>query len=159
MDLRSLAAHCTTTEPVILGWMEQKYGYVPALAKVNENFSSGSSTLDLNTLSVLTTVCGISSRLVQVTVVPTATVRVAGPKLKLSTFTSALAAFGGVAELPGAPAESSSVRTITVANRPKSHTVFLFTCSFLLFSRPCVLKKWRLCFLGRQMPTLIMETR
>ena len=40
--------------------------------------------------SVLTTVCGMSSRFVQVTVVPAATVRVAGEKLKLSTFTSAL---------------------------------------------------------------------
>src|ERR1700746_3964745 len=114
MDLRSLAAHCTTTEPVILGWMEQKYGYVPALAKVNENFSSVSSTLDLNTLSVLTTVCGISSRLVQVTVVPTATVRVAGLRLKLSTFTSALAAFGGGAELPRARAGRSQLTKITV---------------------------------------------
>src|ERR1700745_42752 len=103
MDLRSLAAHCTTTEPVILGWMEQKYGYVPGLAKVKENFSSVSSTLDLNTLSVLTIVWGISSRFVQVTVVPTATVRVAGPKLKLSTFTSALAGCAVFAELPGQP--------------------------------------------------------
>src|ERR1700746_2153757 len=75
--------------------MEQKYGYVPALLKVKENFSSVSSTLDLNVFgsSVLTTVCGISSRLIQVTVVPTGTVSVAGPKLKLSIFTSVVSAF------------------------------------------------------------------
>src|ERR1700746_2087732 len=125
MDLRSLAAHCTTTEPVILGWMEQKYGYVPALAKVNENFSSVSSTLDLNTLSVLTTVWGMSSRFVQVTVVPTATVRVAGPKLKLSTFTSAVAGCGVFAELYDEAADSRSTATIAVESRPKIHTVFL----------------------------------
>src|SRR5215471_5394539 len=78
------------TLPVILGWMEQKYGYVPAFSNLKENFSSESSTLDLNTFgsSALTTVCGMSSRLVQVTVVPTATVKAAGPKLKLSIFTS-----------------------------------------------------------------------
>src|SRR4029077_2244931 len=133
MDLRSLAAHCTTTEPVILGWMEQKYGYVPALAKVNENFSSVSNTLDLNTLSVLTIVCGISSRLVQVTVVPTGTVKVAGPKLKLSTFTSAVAGCGVCAELRGEPADSSSVATITVASSPPIHTVFLIIILFLFF--------------------------
>src|SRR5213079_1329652 len=73
--------------------MEQKYGYVPALLKVKENFSSVSSTLDLKTPSVLTTVCGISSRLVHVTLVPTGTVSVAGPKLKLSIFTSVVSAF------------------------------------------------------------------
>src|SRR4029077_5508924 len=125
MDLGSLAAHCTTTEPVILGWMEQKYGYVPALSKVNENFSSVSSTLDLNTLSVLTTVCGISSRFVQVTVVPTATVRLAGPKLKLSTFTSAPGGCGAFAELPGEAADSSSAATITVVSKLTIQTVFL----------------------------------
>ena len=45
-----------------------------------ENFSSVSSTFDLNSLSVLTTVCGMSSRFVQVTVVPAVTVTSAGPK-------------------------------------------------------------------------------
>src|SRR6266436_9611516 len=75
--------------------MEQKYGYVPALLNVKENFSSVSSTLDLNDFgsSVLTTVWGISSRFVHVTLVPTGTVSVAGPKLKLSIFTSAVAGF------------------------------------------------------------------
>src|SRR5271154_668002 len=72
--------------------MEQKYGYVPGLVKTNENLSSVSSALDLNTPSVLTTVCGISSRFVHVTVVPAGTVSAAGPKLKLSIFTSAVAA-------------------------------------------------------------------
>src|SRR5258708_32667285 len=105
--------------------MEQKYGYVPALVNVNENFSSVSSTSDLSTLSVLTTVWGISSRFVQVTVVPTGTVKVAGPKLKFSTFTSAVADCGIFAELRGEPADSSSVASITVASRPTMHTVFL----------------------------------
>src|SRR5436309_4422973 len=121
------------TLPVIFGWIEQKYGYVPALLKVKENFSSVSSTLDLNTLSVLTTVWGISSRFVQVTVVPTATVRVVGPKLKLSTFTSALAGCGDLAELPGEAAESSSVAIITIPNKPTMHTLFLIIVLFLCF--------------------------
>src|SRR6266851_9762597 len=71
--------------------MEQKYGNAPGLLKVKENFSSVSRTLDLKDFasSVLTTVWGISSRLLHVTVVPTATVRVGGVKLKLSIFTSA----------------------------------------------------------------------
>jgi len=37
------------TLPVISGWMEQKYAYIPALLKVYENLPSVSSTLDLNT--------------------------------------------------------------------------------------------------------------
>src|ERR1700745_3969129 len=80
-------------------------------------------------------VCGMSSRLVQVTVVPTATVSVAGQKLKLSTFTSALADCGAFAELPGEAATSSSVAIITIANRPAMHTVFLimFLFPFLFF--------------------------
>src|SRR5258705_6740588 len=134
----SLVAHCTTTEPVILGWMEQKYGYVPALLKVKENFSSVSSTLDWNTLSVLTMVWGMSSRLVQVTVVPTATVSVAGPKLKLSTFTSALAGCGVFAELPGEAANSSSAAIITIANRLAMHTLFLIMILFLFSFRDSV---------------------
>src|SRR3984893_10795390 len=73
--------------------MEQKYSYVPGLLNVNENFSSVSSTLDLNVLSVLTAVCGISSRFVQVTVVPTGTFSSAGPKLKLSILTSVISDF------------------------------------------------------------------
>src|SRR6266446_1043230 len=75
--------------------IEQKYGYVPALLNVKENFSSVSSTLDLNVFgsSVLTTVWGISSRFVHVTLVPTGTVSVAGPKLKLSIFTSVVSGF------------------------------------------------------------------
>src|SRR5258706_9632140 len=114
--------------------MEQKYGYVPALSKVNENFSSVSSTLDLNTFSVLTIVWGISSRFVHVTVVPTATVRVAGPKLKLSTFTSAVAGCGVFAELSDEAADSRSTATIAVESRPTIHAVFLSIIPFLFFS-------------------------
>src|SRR5215470_16143176 len=85
----------TTTLPTIFGWTEQKYGYVPGLLKVKLNFSSVSITLDLNALgsSELTTVCGMSSRLVQVTVVPAGMVSSFGEKLKLSIFTSAIAGF------------------------------------------------------------------
>ena len=47
-----------------------------------------SSTGDLNFCSVLTMLCGTSSRFVQVIAVPAATAVVAGAKLKLSTTTS-----------------------------------------------------------------------
>src|SRR5271168_1061440 len=90
--IRGRDTHCTITFPVIFGWIEQKYSYVQAFANVYVNFSSVSSTLDLNTPSVLTTVCGISSRFVHVTVVPTGIVNASGPNLKLSIFTSITAA-------------------------------------------------------------------
>ena len=53
------------------------------------NCPSVSSTVDLNTLSLLTTVCGMSSLFVHRTVVPAETVIWAGEKLKLSIFTAA----------------------------------------------------------------------
>jgi len=46
----------------------------------------------LERLFRLTTVCGMSSRLIHVTVVPTGTVTAAGPKTKLSIFTSVVEA-------------------------------------------------------------------
>jgi hypothetical protein len=77
-------------------------------------WTSVSRTLDLNTPSVLTTVWGISSWLIHVTVVPTDTLSVSGPKLKLSILTSALAAEGWLfAETLPNPANSSSSRITT----------------------------------------------
>src|SRR5437660_8935670 len=117
--------------------MEQKYGYVPGLVKVKENFSSVSSTLDLKTLSSLTTVCGMSSRLVHVTMVPTATVSVVGPKLKLSILTSALdacvcsARAAKVLELPA----NSDAAVATDAAKTKLHTRLLMTFLPLYFCR------------------------
>src|SRR5271170_854720 len=43
----ALPVHCTTIFAVILGWMEQKYGYVPGLSNLKLNFSSVSSARDL----------------------------------------------------------------------------------------------------------------
>src|SRR5882757_5007134 len=130
------AGHCTTTLPVILGWTEQKYGYVPGLVKVKENFSSVSSTLDLKTLSSLTTVCGMSSRLVHVTVVPTATVSVDGPKLKLSILTSALdtcVCSARTAKVLELLADSDTART--TGAKTKLHTLLLMTFLPLYFCR------------------------
>src|ERR1039457_2238717 len=76
--------YSTTTLAVILGCSEQKYEYVPGLVGVNENLSSVSSAFDLNRLSLLTTVCGMSSRFFHVTWVPVFTVTVSGGKLELS---------------------------------------------------------------------------
>src|SRR6202051_1753288 len=107
--------------------MEQKYSYVPGLLKVNENFSSVSSTLDLNVLSVLTAVCGISSRFVQVTVVPTATFSSAGPKLKLSIFTSVASTFSCAAagKFPAPARRPANATPNVVANKTAVNTILL----------------------------------
>src|SRR5262249_16602799 len=86
--------HSTTTVPVIFGWIEQKYGKAPDFVKVTGNLARVSSTLDLNALSVCTTACGMSSRLIHVTVVPTGTFSSAGSNVKLSILISADARAG-----------------------------------------------------------------
>src|ERR1700719_3988634 len=115
--------------------MEQKYSYVPGLLKVNENFSSVSSTLDLNVLSVLTAVCGISSRFVQVTVVPTETFSSAGPKLKLSIFTSVASGFCCAAadKLLSPARKPANATPNVVANKTAVDTILLmfFPLSYL----------------------------
>src|SRR3954469_1391094 len=83
MTARTRIAHSTTIWPVIFGWIEQKYLYVPGLSKRCENCWSVSSTGDLNFCSTLTTLCGTSSRFVHVIVVPRGTDAPAGTKLKL----------------------------------------------------------------------------
>src|ERR1700730_2988477 len=127
--------------------MEQKYSYVPGLLKVNENFSSVSSTLDLNVLSVLTAVCGISSRFVQVTVVPTGTFNSAGPKLKLSIFTSVASVFCcAAADIFLSPARRPTNATPNVvANKTAVHTILLMVFPSLLFS--CFFGTFLWCFL------------
>src|SRR5262249_22230450 len=83
---RYARAHCwlgsTTTVPTMCAWMVQKYWNLPGVVKVNENLSPVSRACDLNRASLSTTVCGSSSLLIQVTVVPAGTVRAAGAKLK-----------------------------------------------------------------------------
>src|SRR4051812_21737711 len=91
---RSVRSHhaFTMTEPVMCGWIEQKYPNCPGLANVNENFSPVSSTFDLKTPSFETTVWGMSSPLVHVTVVPGFTVTVAWLKVKFPIWTDAVLA-------------------------------------------------------------------
>src|SRR5215467_13196382 len=120
--------------------MEQKYGYVPAFSNLKENFSSESNTLDLNAFgsSELTTVWGMSSWLVQVTVVPTETDKAAGPKLKLSIFTSAASGFCCAADTrslkPGRRAPPIRIPTaIKTAINTLLLMIFLF--SFLFFEK------------------------
>src|SRR5215470_213000 len=114
----SLAPHdpaaLTTTFPVIRGWIEQKYSNSPGAVKVCENVSSVSSAADLNFPSFSRTECGLSSSLVQVTVVPGGTTNVGGVKLKLSIFTAVAAAATGTAASPAeglcaAPARRSEI--------------------------------------------------
>src|SRR5260370_21870345 len=74
----------------------------------------------------------MSSRLVQVTVAPTATLIVAGPKLKLSIFTSVFAAEGwAFAVTLGDPANSSTIAIITAAVKLANHTFLPVIVLFL----------------------------
>src|ERR1700733_402446 len=78
----------------------------------------------------------MSSRLIQVTVVPTATVSVAGPKLKLSIFTSVVVACWAFAVKFGDPANNRANASIIVIAKPTTHTVLLFiVVSSLNFGR------------------------
>jgi hypothetical protein len=107
------------------------------LVNVYENFSSVSSTLDLNTPSVLTDVWGMSSWLVQVTVAPTGTLIVCGPKTKLSIFTSAFAEGGrSLAVSFRDPGNRRSIAISTGAGKLARHKVFFVIGGILsLFSR------------------------
>jgi hypothetical protein len=89
--------------------------------------------LDLNTPSVLTEVWGMSSLFVHVTVAPTGTVIVGGPKTKLSIFTSAFAAEGwSFAVTVGDPATSSTIAMITDAVKLATQKLFRFIVLFPL---------------------------
>jgi len=97
--------------------------------------------------SVLTTVCGISSRLVQGNVVPATTASVAGVKLKLSIFPSVVPGCVVLAAMFGDPVNNSPNATITAVAKPAIHTVFVFIIVFPitfakidLLSNPCVSK-------------------
>jgi hypothetical protein len=73
----------------------------------------------------------MSSLFVQVTVVPTGTVSVCGPKTKLSILTAAFAAEGWLFALAfGDPTNSNSVAIITGAAKPATHAFFLVICLF-----------------------------
>jgi hypothetical protein len=74
----------------------------------------------------------MSSLFVQVTVAPTGTVSVCGPKTKLSIFTSALAAEPwSIAATLGDPADNSITAIITGAAKPATHPFFLVIFCFL----------------------------
>src|SRR5262249_36496731 len=104
----------------------QKYLYVPGVVNVNENLSSLSSAFDLK-LSGETTVWGMSSSLVQVTVVPDFTFSSFGPKVKLPILIAASSAKAGVA-----------ARRSTVATPPKEFTsVLILTMSALNPAAAC----------------------
>src|SRR6185369_17860620 len=87
MSCLGLVRYSTFTTPVICGCSEQKYLYSPGAVNVNEKAPSVSMVFDLN-LPAHTTVWGMSSRLVQVTVWPTLTVSCAGSNTKLSMCTA-----------------------------------------------------------------------
>src|SRR5437660_5264823 len=89
LSLRLIKHHCaallpvaasTTMAPVMYGCTEQKYWYAPGVVKVNENLSPVSSAFDLKSFVLEATVCGTSSSLIQVTVVPAFTATRCGMK-------------------------------------------------------------------------------
>jgi hypothetical protein len=75
---------------------------------VNENLSPVSSAFDLKSLVLEATVCGVSSSLSQVTVVPIFTAKCCGAKEKLSIFTVASAARAGVIVTTVTPARAAT---------------------------------------------------
>src|SRR4029077_6873958 len=99
-DHDDFPAGLTTIFPTMRGCIEQKYWYSPGAVKVWEKVSSVSRAADLNFPSFSRTLCGVSSSLVQLTVVPGATTKAGGVKLKLSIRTAAALAAAGVAVSP-----------------------------------------------------------
>src|SRR6476659_508684 len=98
------------------GCREQKYLKVPGVVKVNEYFPSVSSTLERNVLGD-TTVWGMSSSFVQVTVLPALTFSSCGPKVKLPILTAISSAEAGAAAwryAAATPATSSLVRALII---------------------------------------------
>src|SRR4029450_4261882 len=89
-------AASTRIAPVMCGCKEQKYSYVPGVVNANENLSFVSSAFDLKSLLLEAIVCGTSSSLVQVTVVPAFTVMRCGRKANWSMSTSVSAASAGL---------------------------------------------------------------
>jgi hypothetical protein len=86
----------------------------------------------------------MSSLFVQVTVVPTGTVSVWGPKTKLSILTAAFTADGRslLALTLVDPANSSSIAIITGVATPATFilffVIFCFLCSFFVLARSCL---------------------
>src|SRR5450631_3383068 len=112
---------------------------MPAFVKVKEYLSSVSRAFDRNTPSSLTMTCGMSSRLTHVTVVFTRTVSDCGPKVKLSTRTSAAWGFVSLLALSGFDIKTTTVNPIAVITAGTN--IFLFFIHFLfdkdlLYSAP-----------------------
>src|SRR4029077_2494158 len=98
--------------PVMCGCKEQKYSYVPGVVNVKENLSFVSSAFDLKNLVLDATVCGTSSSLIQVTVVPVFTVTCCGVKVNWSMSSSGPAA---CADAPGKAGATASLATPSAA--------------------------------------------
>src|SRR5215831_14185865 len=98
--------------PVMCGCKEQKYSYVPGVVNVNENLSFVSSAFDLKDLLLEAIVCGISSSLIHVTVVPAFTVTRRGAKANWSICTSASAACAGAAGKAAATANTATASEV-----------------------------------------------
>src|SRR6185437_8200716 len=127
-------AACTTIVPVMCGCKEQKYLYVPGVVNVNENLSSESSGFD-RTFGIDTTVCGMSSSLTQVTVVPAFTVICCGLKVKLPILTGTSSDLAGEATSAAvtAAARPSRVNDLVMAAQPFSAVSMMASrCSFCL---------------------------
>src|SRR6516225_11174501 len=94
------------------GCREQKYSYVPGVVNVNENLSPVSSAFDLKSLLLEAMVCGTSSSLIQVTVVPAFTVKRCGVKVNWSISISVSAACAGAAGKVAAAAKTAAASAI-----------------------------------------------
>src|ERR1700710_322280 len=105
------------------GCSEQKYLYSPAAVNVNAKVPSVSMVFDLN-LPAQTTVWGMSSRLVHVTVWPTFTLSCCGWKTKLSICTA-----NGSAAASSATAATTGRNRVATAAMPKSRRLSEVICN------------------------------
>src|SRR3984893_17568196 len=107
-------AASTTMAPVMYGCTEQKYWYAPGVVKVNENLSPVSSAFDLKSFVLEATVCGTSSSLIQVTVVPAFTATRCGMKACWSIFTSVSAACAEAAGKANAAERTATASAVAI---------------------------------------------
>jgi hypothetical protein len=85
---------------------------VPGVVNVNENLSPVSSAFDLKSLLLEAMVCGTSSSLLQITVVPAFTVMRCGVKVNWSISTSVSAARADAAGKAAAAARTATASAI-----------------------------------------------
>src|ERR1043166_1690015 len=130
--------HCTMTDAIILGWIEQRYLSVPGLSNLKVNDSFWSIAPERKRPSTLVTVCGSPSRFFQVTDVPALTVIDMGAKLKF-LMTTAFACCASAVPRPDAEATVTIAANASASSKLRPEILVSMRC-------PCV---WNVEWGGR----------